>query len=109
MIDRKNGGTFKGMLAAINHVIELSIPKSHEEGGTYIVPGHGRICDQADVVSYRDMVTMIEHRIADLVADGKTLEQVYAAQFQPWTSTAATGRRRQLGPRSCSSKRFTTS
>jgi cyclase len=80
VIDRKNGGTFKGMLAAINHVIELSIPKGHEEGGTYVIPGHGRICDQADVVSYRDMVTMIEHRIADLIADGKTLEQVYASQ-----------------------------
>lgn len=79
VIDRKNGGTFKGILAALNHVIELSIPKAKQEGGTYIVPGHGRICDQADVVSYRDMVTMIGHRIADLIADGKTLEQVKAA------------------------------
>jgi len=80
VIDRKNGGTFKGILQSLNHIIELSIPKGHQEGGTYIVPGHGRICDQADVVSYRDMVTMIGHRIADLLADGKTLEQVLAAQ-----------------------------
>ena len=79
VIDRKNGGTFKGILASLNHIIELSIPKAKQEGGTYIIPGHGRICDQADVVSYRDMVTMIGHRIADLIADGKTLEEVKAA------------------------------
>jgi glyoxylase-like metal-dependent hydrolase (beta-lactamase superfamily II) len=79
IIDRKNGGTFKGILASLNHIIELSIPKGKQEGGTYIIPGHGRICDQADVVSYRDMVTMIGHRISDLIADGKTLEQVKAA------------------------------
>jgi len=80
VIDRKNGGTFEGILQSLNHIIELSIPKGQQEGGTYIVPGHGRICDQADVVNYRDMVTMIGHRIADLIADGKTLEQVVAAQ-----------------------------
>lgn len=79
VIDQKHGGSFKGVLAALNHIIELSIPKEKQEGGTYIIPGHGRICDQADVVSYRDMVTMISHRIADLIADGKTLEQVKAA------------------------------
>ncbi len=80
VIDRKNGGTFKGILDSINHIIELSIPKGKQEGGTYIIPGHGRLCDQADVVSYRDMVTMIQHRIADLIADGKTLAEVQAAR-----------------------------
>jgi cyclase len=79
VIDRQHGGSFKGILAALNHIIEISIPKEKQEGGTYIIPGHGRVCDQADVVTYRDMVTMIEHRIADLIADGKTLEQVKAA------------------------------
>src|SRR5262249_23058307 len=79
VIDRKMGGRFKGILASLNRLIELSIPKAKQEGGTYIVPGHGRICDQADVVSYRDMVTMIGHRITDLIADGKTLEEVKAA------------------------------
>jgi glyoxylase-like metal-dependent hydrolase (beta-lactamase superfamily II) len=80
VIDRKNGGTFKGILESLNHIIELSIPKGKQEGGTYIIPGHGRICDQADVVTYRNMVTMISHRIADLIADGKTLEQVQATR-----------------------------
>ncbi len=80
VIDQKHGGSFKGTLAALNHIIELSIPKEKQEGGTYIIPGHGRICDQADVVTYRDMVTMIGHRISDLIAEGKTLEQVKAAQ-----------------------------
>ena len=69
-----------GYAAEVIRAAILSIPKGQQEGGTYIVPGHGRICDQADVVNYRDMVTMIGHRIADLIADGKTLEQVLAAQ-----------------------------
>ena len=49
------------------------------EGGTYIIPGHGRICDEADLVEYRDMVYEIRDRVKKLVAQGKTLEQVKAA------------------------------
>ena len=50
------------------------------EGGTLVIPGHGGICDEADVVEYRDMVTIIRDRIQDLVKKGKTLEQVKAAR-----------------------------
>jgi len=45
-----------------------------------IVPGHGRLCDQADVVEYRDMTTIIRDRIQDMVKKGMTLEQVKAAR-----------------------------
>ena len=80
VIDRQNGGSLKGILAGLNEIIKLSIPKNKQEGGTYIIPGEGRICDQADVVEYREMVTIIRDRIADLVAQGKTLQEVLAAQ-----------------------------
>lgn len=56
------------------------MPADKEEGGTYVIPGHGRLCDEADVVEYRDMVTIIRDRIADMVKKGMTLEQVKAAQ-----------------------------
>ena len=61
-------------------VLEITVPAKYQEGGTYVVPGHGRICDEAEVVEYRDMVTIIRDRVADLVKKGLTLEQVKAAK-----------------------------
>ncbi len=80
VIDRKRGGSISGTIAALNHIIDLTVPRDKQEGGTYVVPGHGRICDEADVVEYRDMVTIIRDRIADLIHDGKTLAQVKTAR-----------------------------
>jgi cyclase len=80
VIDHKNGGSVNGLIAALNHLIKLSIPKDKQEGGTYIIPGHGRISDQADVVDYRDMVTIVRDRIQDLIKQSMTLEQVKAAR-----------------------------
>jgi glyoxylase-like metal-dependent hydrolase (beta-lactamase superfamily II) len=80
VIDRKNGGSINGTIAALNHLIKLSIPKAKEEGGTYVIPGHGRICDRADVVEYRDMVTIIRDRIKSMINDRMTLVQIKASQ-----------------------------
>jgi len=80
VIDIANGGTVNGTIAALNRVLEITVPAKYQEGGTYVVPGHGRICDEAEVVEYRDMVTIIRDRVADLVKKGLTLEQVKAAK-----------------------------
>jgi cyclase len=80
IIDRQSGGSINGIIAALNQVIDLTTPKDRQEGGTYVVPGHGRISDQADLVEYRDMVTIIRDRIADAVKRGLTLEQIKAEQ-----------------------------
>ena len=53
---------------------------NQQEGGTYLIPGHGRICDDADLVEYRDMVAIISDRVQDLVKKGRNLEQVKAAK-----------------------------
>ena len=79
VIDLQNGGTVDGVIAGLNHILDLAIPKDKQEGGTYIIPGHGRVCDEADVVEYRDMVTIIRDRVLDMVKKGMTLEQVKAA------------------------------
>jgi len=63
VIDRARGGSVQGTLDALNRIIDLAIPKDHEEGGTYIIPGHGRLCDEADVVEYRDMLTIVRDRV----------------------------------------------
>jgi cyclase len=80
LIDLQRGGTIQGIIDALNRIIEITVPAKYQEGGTYVIPGHGRLCEEADVVEYRDMVTIIRDRIADLVKKGRTLEQVRAAK-----------------------------
>jgi cyclase len=80
VIDLDRGGSIQGIIDALNRIIDITVPAALQEGGTLVVPGHGRICDEADVVEYRDMVTIIRDRIADLLKRGMTLEQVKAAR-----------------------------
>ncbi|MEQ1948648.1 MAG: MBL fold metallo-hydrolase [Bryobacteraceae bacterium] len=81
VIDEKRGGSLSGILKTLNHLsADVAVPKQNEEGGTYIVPGHGRICDRYDVAVYRDMLTIIRDRIQDLVKKGQTIDQVKAAK-----------------------------
>jgi cyclase len=81
-IDLEKGGSINGEIAALNRLIDLSVPPAplvwHEDR-TLVIPGHGRICDQADVVEYRDMVTVIRDRIQDLMKKGMTLDQIKKA------------------------------
>jgi glyoxylase-like metal-dependent hydrolase (beta-lactamase superfamily II) len=82
VIDVENGGSIQGELDALNALLDLAVPPMpliYKEGRTFIVPGHGRIADQADVVEYRDMVTVIRDRIRSLIDKGMTLEQIKAA------------------------------
>jgi glyoxylase-like metal-dependent hydrolase (beta-lactamase superfamily II) len=78
-IDVANGGTIAGEIAALNHILDLTVPGHTQEGGTLVIPGHGRICDEADVVEYRDMVVIVRDRVQDLITKGMTLEQVQAS------------------------------
>ena len=80
VIDVAKGGSFSGVLDGLNRIIDITIPKDWQEGGTMVIPGHGRIADEADVVEYRDMITIIRDRIQDLIKKGMTLEQVKAAR-----------------------------
>lgn len=79
-LDTRAGGTINGVIAALNHIIDLAVPREKQEGGTFIVPGHGRLCDEADVVEYRDMVVIIRDRVQDLVTKGRSLDQIKAAK-----------------------------
>ena len=80
VFDRAQGGSINGVIAALNRVIRLTVPTHNQEGGTMVVPGHGRLGDEMDVVEYRNMLTIVRDRIQALVAEGKTLEQVRASQ-----------------------------
>jgi glyoxylase-like metal-dependent hydrolase (beta-lactamase superfamily II) len=80
VIDLATGGSVQGLIAALNHVLEITVPARFQEGGTFVIPGHGRLSDEADVVEYRDMVTIIRDRVQDLIQKGLTFEQVKAAR-----------------------------
>jgi len=80
IIDLQNGGSINGVIDALNFILDLTIPAEKQEGGTMVIPGHGRLCDEADVVEYRDMVTIIRDRVQDMIKKGQTLEQVKAAK-----------------------------
>jgi glyoxylase-like metal-dependent hydrolase (beta-lactamase superfamily II) len=80
VIDVPNGGTINGIIDGVNHVIELIIPVYGQEGGTMVIPGHGRLSDLGDVLNYREMATIVRDRIQDMKKKGMTLEQVKAAK-----------------------------
>jgi glyoxylase-like metal-dependent hydrolase (beta-lactamase superfamily II) len=79
-IDQEQGGTIQGVLDALNHILDVAVAEYRGQGGTWIVPGRGRLSDTADVASYRNMVTMIRDRVRDMKDRGLTLAQVRAAR-----------------------------
>jgi glyoxylase-like metal-dependent hydrolase (beta-lactamase superfamily II) len=80
VIDRARGGSIQGEIDALNRLIDIAIPRMNQMDGTRIIPGHGRLCNEADVVEYRDMVTIVRDRVQTLVAQGRTLQEVQAAR-----------------------------
>jgi cyclase len=79
-IDRARGGSVQGVIAALNTILAMTVPEAFQEGGTKVIPGHGRLSEEIDVVEYRDMVVIVADRIRDLLAKGQTLAQVQAAR-----------------------------
>jgi cyclase len=80
VIHLERGGSIQGVLDALNQILRITVPLKYEEGGTYVIPGRGRLCDEADVVEFRNMVTIVRDRVRDLIGKDKTLEQVKAAR-----------------------------
>ena len=80
IIDLANGGSLQGVIDGLNHILDLSVAEFRTEGGTLVIPGHGRICDSADVAYYRDMATIVRDRLQSMIKKDMTLEQVKAAK-----------------------------
>jgi cyclase len=73
-IDFANGGNIKGMIAATDAYVKLTNARSR------IVPGHGPIADRAALIEYRTMLVTARDRMAKLVKDGKSEDDVVAAK-----------------------------
>jgi cyclase len=101
VIDLAKGGSIQGEIEALNQIVDLSfrpMPFVFTEGGTYVIPGHGRLYDRQDVVEYRDMVVTIRDIIQDMIQREMTLAQIkeaspakayereYGAKSGPWTT-----------------------
>lgn len=97
-IDMARGGHVNGVIEGLNQIIDIAVSEQFTEGGTQIVPGHGRISDEMDVVEYRDMITIVRDRVRDMIGRRMTLDQVraarptldfdrrYGADSGPWTT-----------------------
>ena len=99
-IDIKNGGSVQGEIKALNDILNRTVYEHEEQGGTIVIPGHGYVCDEHEVVEYRDMMVIVRDRVRAQIKDGATLEQVKAARptadydtrygknSGPWTTTS---------------------
>jgi glyoxylase-like metal-dependent hydrolase (beta-lactamase superfamily II) len=81
IFEATQGGTMQGILNGLNHLVDLAVPEFNQQGGTRIVPAHGRIANQSDVVEYRDMATIVRDRVRDAKAAGRTLDQIKATKM----------------------------
>lgn len=79
-IDLARGGSVQGLVRALNEILAIAVPEAFSEGGTKIIPGHGRVAEETDVAEFRDMVVIVRDRVQDLVAKKTTLEQIKAAK-----------------------------
>jgi glyoxylase-like metal-dependent hydrolase (beta-lactamase superfamily II) len=80
IVDRAHGGTINGLIGGLNTLLDLAIPAPTQERGTMLVPGHGRLADEHDLLEYRDMVVVIRDRVQKMIDKGMTLEQVRTAR-----------------------------
>jgi glyoxylase-like metal-dependent hydrolase (beta-lactamase superfamily II) len=78
-VDISRGGSINGELAALNQLLDITVPVRNQMGGTRVVPAYGRISNEADVLEYRDMLTIIRDRVKAMIDKGQTLAQVRAA------------------------------
>ena len=80
VIDSAAGGSVYGIIAGLNRLLDICVPKHEQEGGTMVIPGQGKLSDESEVLEYRDMIVIIKERVEDMVKRGLTLDQVKAAR-----------------------------
>jgi len=80
VIDTARGGSLQGVIDALNRIIDITIPEFNAMGGTRVIPGHGRIANEIDVVEYRDMLTIVRDRILQIAEEGGSLQDVKTAR-----------------------------
>ena len=72
--DLSSGGSYEGVIKAVNTAL------AYANDSTKVIPGHGPLAGKAELVAYRDVLTQVRDRVATLIKQGKTKEQVVAAK-----------------------------
>jgi cyclase len=80
MFDLETGGSIGGFIEGMNKALDITVPAHLQEGGTYVIPGHGRVSDEADVLSYRDTAFFVRERVKHMIEQGLSLRDVQALQ-----------------------------
>jgi glyoxylase-like metal-dependent hydrolase (beta-lactamase superfamily II) len=80
MFSAESGGSIQGVLDGLNRIIDITVAELNQQGGTLVVPAHGRLANESDVVEYRDMATIVRDRITLMIERGRTLDQIKAAR-----------------------------
>jgi glyoxylase-like metal-dependent hydrolase (beta-lactamase superfamily II) len=80
VLDEKRGSSLNGYLDALNYMLDLTVPRFNQQGGTMVIPGHGRLSNESDVDDYRNWMTIVRDRVQEMVKKGMTLQQVKAAK-----------------------------
>jgi glyoxylase-like metal-dependent hydrolase (beta-lactamase superfamily II) len=73
-IDTNNGGSLKGALEALDATMKLAGPN------TRLIPGHGTIINRTDIIPYRDMILAVQKKVQEMIAQGKSQQEVLAAK-----------------------------
>ncbi len=85
-VDLSSGGSFEGVINAVNAALH------YVNDSTKVIPGHGPLGGKADLIAYRDVMAKIRDRVAALIKQGKTKEQVIAAKpTAEWDATWGSG------------------
>jgi len=80
VIDLASGGSYVGIVNALDRLVDIIIPVYGQDGGTLVIPGHGRLSNLGDVLNFREAVIVIRDRMLDMISKGMTLEQVKSAK-----------------------------
>ncbi len=80
VLDEKRGSSMNGYLEALNYLLDLTVPRFNQQGGTMVIPGHGRLSNESDVDDYRNWMTIVRDRVQEMIKKGMTLQQVKAAK-----------------------------
>jgi glyoxylase-like metal-dependent hydrolase (beta-lactamase superfamily II) len=80
IVDVEAGGSIGGIIEGLNLALDIAVPAYLQEGGTYVIPGHGRVSDEADVVHYRDMALFVRDRVRHMIGEGMSLREIGAAR-----------------------------
>jgi len=98
VIDVSAGGSIQSYLDSLQHLLDITVTDRKSQGGTLVIPGRGRVADQAEVAYYREMLGIIRDRVQDMMKRGMTLAQIkadhpardyeprYGRTTGPWTT-----------------------